>query len=128
MSGEEQQEQPLVSPYLVKKVHEILYLDDSSDDDLIESYIKAAQSFVQNAVGEDVNGFYDNKQVSSLVELAVVSLAATYYQNRLALSDIQTYPIDLTVNSIIGQLRGIRNKFEEDEQSESTDKPVQSSN
>lgn len=93
----------------------MLYLDDDSDDNLIETYVKAAQSFVHNAVGDDVNGFYDDEQVSSLVNLAVMSLAGTYYQNRLALSDVQTYPVDLTVNSIIGQLRGLRNSFEEKE-------------
>ena len=46
--------------------------------------------------------------------MAVMSLAATYYQNRLALSDTQTFPIDLTVNSIIGQLRGLYAEIVED--------------
>lgn len=107
MSGEEQ-----VS-LMVKRVREMLYLDDDSDDNLIEAYVKAARSYVHNAVGDDVNGFYDDVQVTSLVNLAVMSLAGTYYQNRLALSDTQAYPVDLTVNSIIGQLRGIYNLYEE---------------
>ena len=109
MSGEIQAD---IFP-MVKRVREMLYLDDDSDDSLIETYVKAAQSYVHNAVGADVNGFYDDVQVSSLVNLAVMSLAGTYYQNRLALSDVQTYPVDLTVNSIIGQLRGIHNLYEE---------------
>lgn len=88
---------------LVPRVREMLYLDDDS----------AATSFIHNAIGEDVNGFYDDSRVVSLVDIAVMSLAGTYYQNRLALSDVQTYTIDLTVNSIIGQLRGLYNTFAE---------------
>lgn len=116
MSGEQQLD-PLVS-----RVRDMLYLDDDSDDQLLDSYIKAAQAFVHNAVGEDVNGFYEDTGVSSLVTLAVMSLAGTYYQNRLALSDVQAYQVDLTMNSIIGQLRGIRNTFAEKEKSDDNGK------
>ena len=42
---------------LVSRVRDMLYLDDDSDDQLLNSYVKAAQAFVHNAVGEDVNGF-----------------------------------------------------------------------
>ena len=111
MSGENQS---ALDP-LVPRVRDMLYLDDDSDDMLLNSYIKAAQSFVHNAIGDDVNGFYDDSRVVSLVDIAVMSLAGTYYQNRLALSDVQTYTIDLTVNSIIGQLRGLRDSFAEKE-------------
>lgn len=109
MSGEKQ---PTLDP-LVPRLRDMLYLDDDSDDMLLNSYIKAAQSFVHNAIGDDVNGFYDDSRVVSLVDIAVMSLAGTYYQNRLALSDVQTYTVDLTVNSIIGQLRGLYNTFAE---------------
>lgn len=115
MSGERQ-----LDP-LVPQVRDMLYLDDDSDDQLLDSYIKAAQSFVHNAVGEDINGFYDDSRVKSLVTLAVMSLAGTYYQNRLALSDVQMYPVDLTMNSIIGQLRGLRNTFAEDAEKKAGD-------
>ena len=98
---------------LVPRVREMLYLDDNSDDQLINSYVNAAKSFIHNAIGEDINGFYDDSRVVSLVDIAVMSLAGTYYQNRLALSDVQTYTVDLTVNSIIGQLRGLYNTFAE---------------
>lgn len=114
MGGEEQVD------LMVKRVREMLYLDDDSDDNLIETYVKAARSYVHNAIGDDVNGFYADSQVTSLVNLAVMSLAGTYYQNRLALSDTQAYPVDLTVNSIIGQLRGIYNLYEE-KNNETTD-------
>ena len=113
----------------VDRVKDVLYLDGNKDDVLLSSYVLAANSFVHNAIGEDVNGFYEDTNVNSLVMMATVSLAATYFQNRLSLSDTQTFPIDLTVNSIIGQLRGMRNTFEEKgDNSETTDKPAQSSN
>lgn len=114
---------------IVDRVKDVLYLDGNEDDVLLSSYVRVAFSFVHNAIGEDVNGFYEDTNVDSLVMMATVSLAATYFQNRLSLSDTQTFPIDLTVNSIIGQLRGMRNTFEEKgDSSETTDKPAQSSN
>ena len=114
---------------IVERVKNVLYLDGNDDDPLLSSYVRAAYAFVHNAVGDDVNGFYSDTNVSLLVEMATVSLAATYYQNRLALSDTQTFPIDLTVDSVIGQLRGMRNSFEErGNDSETTDKPAQPSN
>ena len=113
----------------VDRVKDVLYLDGNEDDVLLSSYVLAANSFVRNAIGQDVNGFYEDTNVNSLVMMATVSLAATYFQNRLSLSDTQTFPIDLTVNSIIGQLRGMRNTFEEKgDNSETTDKPAQPSN
>ena len=113
----------------VDRVKDVLYLDGNEDDVLLSSYVLAANSFVHNAIGQDVNGFYSEPSVRALVSTAVISLAATYFQNRLSLSDTQTFPIDLTVNSIIGQLRGMRNTFEEKgDNSETTDKPAQSSN
>ena len=113
----------------VDRVKDVLYLDGNEDDVLLSSSVLAANSFVHNAIGQDVNGFYSEPSVSALVSTAVISLAATYFQNRLSLSDTQTFPIDLTVNSIIGQLRGMRNTFEEkSDSSETTDKPAQSSN
>ena len=97
----------------VDRVKDVLYLDGNEDDVLLSSYVLAANSFVHNAIGQDVNGFYEDTNVDSLVMMATVSLAATYFQNRLSLSDTQTYTVDLTVNSIIGQLRGLYNTFAE---------------
>lgn len=118
MSGEQEQK---LDP-LVPRVREMLYLDDDSDDQLLDSYIKAAQAFIHNAIGDDINGFYADDHVSSLVTLAVMSLAGTYYQNRLALSDVQAYRVDLTMNSIIGQLRGLRDTFVEKEVNDNGEK------
>lgn len=90
-------------------------VDGTDDDTLIKNYIVSATSFVQNAIGEDTDGkFYSDSRVSSLFDTAVMSLAGTYYQYRLSLSDVQTYSVDLTVNSIIGQLRGLYDLIEGD--------------
>lgn len=113
----------------INQVKNILYLDGNDDDQLLSSYVIAADAFVHNAVGEDVNGFYADSAVKALMATAIESLAATYYQNRLALSDTQTFAVDLTLDSIIGQLRGMRNGFEEKSDSNAdANKPAQSSN
>lgn len=91
---------------LLAKVKNILYLDGTADDGLIKGYLLTASQFIKNAVGDNEK-FYVKEDVKPLFESAVTALAATYYQYRVALSDTQTYSIDLTVNSIIGQLRGL---------------------
>lgn len=91
------------------------HVDIDDDDALITSYISSATNYVTNAVGADTDGkFYEDSRVSDLFDTAVLSLAGTYYQYRLALSDTQAYPVDLTVNSIIGQLRGLYDLIEGD--------------
>lgn len=120
-------ENPTDIDSLVSRVKGMLYLDGNEDDQLIATYVKAAHAFIRNAIGEVNPAFYTDQRVSSLVEVAKISLAGTYYQNRLALSDTQTYPIDLTVNSIIGQLRGLRNSYdEESDKNETSDQPAES--
>ena len=112
---------------LVPQVKGMLYLDGNEDDQLIDTYVKAARAFIRNAIGEVDSAFYTDQRVSSLVDVAEISLAGTYYQNRLALSDTQAYPIDLTVNSIIGQLRGLRNSYdEESDKNEASDQSAES--
>ena len=84
----------------------VLYLNGDDEDALLQSYIDAADQFIIGAVGDEVPAFWDDSKVIMLHDLAVKSLAATYYQYRLSMSDTQTYQIDMTVNSILGQLRG----------------------
>lgn len=84
----------------------VLYLDGNDEDALLQSYIDAADQFVIGAVGDEMPAFWNDSKVAVLHDLAVKSLAASYYQYRLNLSDVQVYQIDMTVNSILGQLRG----------------------
>lgn len=89
----------------VEDVKNRLYLDGNEEDQLIQDYIDAALVYVKGAVGED-ESFWQQEQIAPLADLAVKSLASTYYQFPLAMSDTQTYSVDLTVNAVIGQLRG----------------------
>ena len=110
----------------VEDVKNILYLDGDGDDAMIQGYIDAADQFVKGAVG-DGETFWGDDTVVPLYDMAVKSLAATWYQYRLALSDTQTYAIDMTVNSVIGQLRGLYDVKVGDADATSN-KPTQSSN
>lgn len=83
-----------------------LNLDETDDTYLIDAYIKTAELFVKNAVG-NADGFFEQENVKPLYETAVLALASSYYTYRVALTDTMTYPIDLTLNSVIGQLRGL---------------------
>ena len=83
-----------------------LNLDETDDTNLIDAYIKTAKLFVKNAVG-NADGFFEQENVKPLYDTAVLALASSYYTHRVALSDTMTYPIDLTLNSVIGQLRGL---------------------
>lgn len=88
-------------------VKKALNLDGDDDDKMITAYITAAESFVKSAIGEDKSGnFYAREEIASLFDVAVIALTGSYYTYRIALSDTNNYPIDLTLNSIIGQLRG----------------------
>lgn len=83
-----------------------LNLDETDDTNLIPAYISSAEFFVKNAVG-DADGFFEQEHVKPLYDTAVLALASSYYTYRVALTDTMTYPIDLTLNSVIGQLRGL---------------------
>ena len=87
-------------------IMQTLNLDETDDTALIPAYIESAQQFIINAVGNDPE-FYDLDSVESLFDTAVIALASSYFTYRLALTDTVTYPINLTLNSIIGQLRGL---------------------
>lgn len=90
----------------VAKVRGLLNLDDGEDDQLLSSYVASADAYVRGAITDDNDFYTSSDEVKSLFELAVVSLAGTYYQYRLSLSQVQTYEVQLTTNSVIGQLRG----------------------
>lgn len=85
----------------------VLYLDGDEDNLLLNTYLEAAKQFTVNVVGNDVAGFYERPEVVPLFDAAVKARAATLYQYRIELTDVPTYPVDLTFNSIVGQLRGM---------------------
>lgn len=98
----------------VDDIKSSLNLDGDEDNALIQNYLTAAESYIKGAIGEDKSGkFYDQPDVAPLFGVAVIALTGSYYTYRVALSDTQSYPVDLTLNSIIGQLRGKYSLFEE---------------
>lgn len=94
-------------------IMQTLNLDETDDTALIPAYIESAQRYIINAVGSD-NKFYDLESVESLYDTAVIALASSYFTYRVALTDTVTYPINLTLNSIIGQLRGLYATYSEE--------------
>lgn len=92
---------------LLKEEKLSLRIDGDDDDNLIKSYLKAADGFVKNAVGDEIDGFWEDGRVENLLKIATMALAGAYYDYRTSLTDVKTFPINLTVNSIIGSLRGI---------------------
>ena len=83
-----------------------LNLDETDDTNLIDAYITTAETYIKHAVGH-ADGFFEQANVKPLYDTAVLALASSYYTYRVALADTMTYPIDLTLNSVIGQLRGL---------------------
>ena len=94
-------------------IMQTLNLDETDDTALIPAYIESAQQYIITAVGSDQK-FYDLDSVESLFDTAVIALTSTYFTYRVALTDTVTYPINLTLNSIIGQLRGLYATYSEE--------------
>lgn len=101
----------------VERFKKAMNLDDVEEEmELITGYLAAAENSIKTAIGEDKSGtFYAREIVASLLDVAVIAVAGSYYTYRLSLSDAQAYPINLTSNSIIGQLRGMYDVFKEEE-------------
>ncbi|AZF91715.1 head-tail adaptor Ad1 [Streptococcus phage CHPC1062] len=93
-------------------IMQTLNLDETDDTALIPAYIESAQQYIINAVGSDPK-FYDLENVQPLFDTAVIALTSSYFTYRVALTDTATYPINLTLNSIIGQLRGLYATYSE---------------
>lgn len=93
-------------------IMQTLNLDETDDTALIPAYIESAQQYIINAVGSDPK-FYDLESVESLFDTAVIALTSSYFTYRVALTDT-VYPINLTLNSIIGQLRGLYATYSEE--------------
>ncbi|WP_349623914.1 head-tail connector protein [Lactiplantibacillus plantarum] len=86
-----------------------LRIDGDDDDNLLRGYLSAATSYIKQAIGDDnsVLGFYEMEGVKDLFETAVYALAGSYWTYRTSITAIAVNPVDLVVDSIIGQLRGL---------------------
>lgn len=93
-----------------------LRIDGNEDDTILQTELNASVSFVKNAIcggDNDTDAFFERVDVQPLFDNAVLALASTYYENRVSVSELQTYTIDAPLNSIIGTLRGIYDVNEE---------------
>lgn len=98
----------------LERFKKAMNLDEVEDNDLVQSYLTAAEHSIKTAVGEDKSGkFYAREIVASMMDVAVIAIAGSYYTYRLSLADAQTYPVNLTSNAIIGQLRGMYDLYQE---------------
>lgn len=96
----------------VQTLKDSLRIDGVDDDKLLQQYLDTAENYIKNAVGEeDMKEFYQLPKVLSIYQTAVYALASAYYNNRSALGSVQTYTVDLTLDSIIAQLRGMYDTF-----------------
>ncbi|WP_289700328.1 DNA packaging protein [Lactobacillus taiwanensis] len=83
--------------------------DDSLDDGLknkMSNALIAAESYVQHAIGTDVNDFYISEENKPLYTLVCNALAASYVQNPVSITSGAVVNVDIVTNAIIGQLRG----------------------
>ncbi|ANZ70370.1 head-tail connector protein [Pediococcus claussenii] len=89
-----------------------LRIDGEKDDNLLKQNLSAAQSYIRNAIDSEApDAFFELATVSDIYEIAVLALASTYYNNRSSLGVTQTFAVDLTLESIIGQLRGMYESY-----------------
>ncbi|TLQ03645.1 phage gp6-like head-tail connector protein [Pediococcus stilesii] len=96
----------------VQTLKDSLRIDGVDDDKLLQQYLDTAENYIKNAVGEkDIKEFYQLPKVLSIYQTAVYALASAYYNNRSALGSVQAYTVDLTLDSIIAQLRGMYDTF-----------------
>lgn len=84
-----------------------LRIDGTVDDDMLTGYLTAASVYIQGAIGTDSTDFYTSDQVKPLYDVAVMALASAYYNYRSASVSVSVTNVNLPVNSIIGQLRGL---------------------
>lgn len=90
--------------------------DDSLDKDALQRMqngLVAAEVYVQGAIGTDVKGFYESKDVKPLYALVCNALAATYYQSPTSTTSGAVVGVDAVCKSVIGQLRGRYDRFME---------------
>lgn len=84
-----------------------LRLDSNEDDELLRLYIDTAKGFIYGAIGrdEEYKDFFEIEEVRKMLTTAVIAQATGYYNARTSITNIPMSPVNLAVNSIIGQIR-----------------------
>ena len=92
--------------------------DDSLDEGLknrMSNALIAAESYVQGAIGTDVQDFYTSEENKPLYTMVCNALAASYVQNPVSITSGAVVTVDAVTNAVIGQLRGRYAKELEDQ-------------
>lgn len=98
--------------------------DNSLDEGLqkrMSSALIAAESYVQGAIGTDLEDFYTSKDNKPLYTLVCNALAASYVQNPVSITSGAVVTVDVVTNAVIGQLRGRYAKELEDQDGKNTE-------
>ena len=75
----------------------------------MESILKAAELYVQNAIGKNDN-FYQSDEIKPLYKLACYAITANWFNHP------SSAPSSTTAMSLIGQMRGVYDLYLEKEQ------------
>ncbi|WP_407325606.1 DNA packaging protein [Lactobacillus johnsonii] len=97
--------------------------DDSLDEGLknrMSNALIAAESYVQGAIGTDVQDFYTSEENKPLYTMVCNALAAAYVQNPVSITSGAVVTVDAVMNAVIGQLRGRYAKELEDQDGQNT--------
>ncbi|USS87468.1 head-tail connector protein [Fructilactobacillus hinvesii] len=92
----------------LEEFKEFMNVLSNDDDGICRMCLKAAESYVQNAIGFELPGFYSKgSDAFDLYKQAVFAFAGTNFTNRIAYANAQQYESNLTGKSYIGSLRGM---------------------
>lgn len=97
--------------------------DDSLDKGLknrMTNALTAAESYVQGAIGTDVQNFYTSDENKPLYTMVCNALAASYVLNPVSITSGAVVTVDAVTNAVIGQLRGRYAKELEDQNGKDT--------
>lgn len=86
--------------------------DDTTFDDLLTSFINAAQSQIKGSVGEN-SDFYSQDSVIDQYNSAVVLLASHWYLHRSAVSDSTKVETPLGLHYLLEDLKDSYRDWEE---------------
>ena len=87
---------------LLSKIKSSLRIDITDDDELLKSFIIAAQQDISGSVGEDISAFYDDNE---RFNVAVILLVSHWYQHREAVSDSTKSEVPLGLHYLISSLK-----------------------
>ncbi|MED4846212.1 head-tail connector protein [Bacillus atrophaeus] len=88
----------------LSEVKAAVRIDTDTDDKLLEKYIDAATDTLIFAIGDEVEGFYEDNPI---FDVAVMRLVDHYYKNRSATSNgVEVRDIPFGITPSIIQLKG----------------------